>query len=389
MTSLVPVLRLPLIALIGLACLLASAQAKSVDTIAKHAVLLDTEHGDILFEKQADTPMPPASMSKLMTLEVLFNALKEGRVGLDDTFFVSEKAWRKGGSKMFVEVNTQVAVSDLLRGIIVQSGNDACIVVAEGLAGSEEAFAVQMNARAKAIGLTGSNFTNASGWPDPDHRMSARDLAVLANHIVETYPEYYSIFQETEFTYSGIRQYNRNPLLRLNVGVDGMKTGHTEESGYGLVSTAERDGRRLVLVVNGLESELQRKSESARLLEVGFLQFQPVMVYSRGEIVGEVPVWLGQVDEVPLAPSEDVRFYLPAGLKDQLTVKTVVDEPVEAPIAADAVLGTLQIKAPGYPTREVPLVAAREIAKAGFAKRIGVGLKTLVIGKPAAAVAAD
>ncbi|MEM8785953.1 MAG: D-alanyl-D-alanine carboxypeptidase family protein [Pseudomonadota bacterium] len=317
MTSFVPVLRLPLIALIGLACLLASAQAKSVDTIAKHAVLLDTEHGDILFEKQADTPMPPASMSKLMTLEVLFNALKEGRVGLDDTFFVSEKAWRKGGSKMFVEVNTQVAVSDLLRGIIVQSGNDACIVVAEGLAGSEEAFAVQMNARAKAIGLTGSNFTNASGWPDPDHRMSARDLAVLANHIVETYPEYYSIFQETEFTYSGIRQYNRNPLLRLNVGVDGMKTGHTEESGYGLVSTAERDGRRLVLVVNGLESELQRKSESARLLEVGFLQFQPVMVYSRGEIVGEVPVWLGQVDEVPLAPSEDVRFYLPAGLKDQ------------------------------------------------------------------------
>ena len=245
--------------------------AQALETRAREAFLIDVTTGTVLLEKDADVSMPPASMSKIMTAYLVFGALKEGRISLDDKLPVSEKAWRKGGSKMFVEVGSEVSVEDLLRGVIVQSGNDACIVLAEALAGSEEAFAEQMTRKAREIGMEGSTFTNSTGWPDPNHRMTARDLAILAERMVQDFPDFYHYYSEREFTYNGIRQGNRNPLLYKNLGADGLKTGHTEEAGYGLTASAERDGRRLVLVINGLESIKARSEEAERLIASGQL----------------------------------------------------------------------------------------------------------------------
>jgi D-alanyl-D-alanine carboxypeptidase (penicillin-binding protein 5/6) len=288
-----------------------------------------------------------------------------------------------GGSKMFVHVGDSVKVEDLLRGIIVQSGNDACIVIAEGLAGSEQKFAEEMNEKAKEIGLKDSHFTNASGWPDPDHYMSPRDLATLARRIIADHPQYYAMFKEKEFTYAEIKQGNRNPLLYKNIGADGLKTGHTEASGFGLVASAEREGRRLILVVNGLESMNQRSSESERLLNLGFREYQTYALFKAGEPVASAEVWLGAEETVPLMLEEPLTVALSRKSRQDMKVTVNYDGPVAAPIVKGARLGTLRIEGPEMETLERPLVAAGEVEALGPIGRIGAAVKYLVMGAPA------
>ena len=366
---------------LGLLLLAALAlPARAIDTPAAHAILVDVGTGTVLMTKNADEQMPPASMSKLMTVSMLFDALAEGRVSLDTTFEVSEKAWKMGGSKMFVEVGKQVSVEDLIRGIVVQSGNDACIVVAEGLAGSEAAFAKRATERAHELGMTGSSFTNASGWPEPDHHMSARDLAKLAIHLIEDFPQYYHYFAELEFTYAGIKQGNRNPLLYKNINVDGLKTGHTEDSGYGLVASAERDGRRLVLVMNGLESVNQRSREGERLLEWGFREFEKVVLFKAGETVADAAVWLGDETTVPLVPAAPVEVLVPRAKRKEMVVKVNYEGPIPAPVAKGTQLASLSISAPEMETHEVPLQAGTDVDKLGPFGRVFARLGALVWG---------
>jgi D-alanyl-D-alanine carboxypeptidase (penicillin-binding protein 5/6) len=357
-----------------------SPGAKAYETPAHAAILVDLESGQELYAKNADLPVPPASMSKLMTVLMVFERLADGSLGLDDTLPVSEKAWRKGGSKMFVEVGSRVRVEDLLHGIIVQSGNDACIVVAEALGGTEEAFSEQMTRRAHELGLTNSTFKNASGWPDPGHLMSVRDLARLATIIIENHPEYYGIFAEKEFTYSGIRQYTRNPLLRRDLGVDGLKTGHTEKAGYGLTASAVRDGRRLTMVLAGLEGPAERARESERLLEHGFRDFKNYQLFARGDSVDHADVWLGSTGTVPLVVQDDVWVSLtPEGRRD-LEVKVVYDGPIPAPVADGTQLAQLEISAPGLEPRRVPLIAGEAVQAANVFGRMTSAIGYLIWG---------
>jgi serine-type D-Ala-D-Ala carboxypeptidase (penicillin-binding protein 5/6) len=369
---------LSLLAALTAATLAPGAQA--YETPARAAILIDLQSGQELYAKNPDLPVPPASMSKLMTVLMVFERLADGSISLDDTFPVSEKAWRKDGSKMFVEVNSRVRVEDLLHGIIVQSGNDACIVVAEALGGTEEAFSEQMTRRARELGLTNSTFKNASGWPDPEHLMSVRDLAKLAMIIIENYPEYYGIFAEKEFTYSDIRQYARNPLLHRDIGVDGLKTGHTEEAGYGLAASAVRDGRRLVMVIAGLERPADRARESERLLEHGFRDYRNYQLFARGDSVDHADVWLGSTGTVPLVVQEDVWVSLtPEGRRD-LEVKVVYDGPIPAPVAGGSQLAHLEIVAPGLEPREVPLVAGEGVQAATMFGRMSSAIGYLIWG---------
>ncbi|MBL9035103.1 MAG: D-alanyl-D-alanine carboxypeptidase, partial [Rhodospirillaceae bacterium] len=266
------------------------ALAEPLVTNAKHAYIVDFQTGSVIYDKMGEERLYPASMSKLMTAYMLFDALKRGDVKLDDTFHVSQKAWSTQGSKMFVDIDSDVRIEDLIRGMVIQSGNDACIVIAEGLAGTEEAFAERMNAKAKEIGLTGSNFRNSTGWPDPDHYMTAKDLATLAMRLIHDFPDYYHFYSEKEFTWHGIKQGNRNPLLyRAGSGVDGLKTGHTEEAGYGLTASAIRDGRRIVMVVQGLTGMQERADETGQLLDWAFRETGNFTVVSKGAILTEAP----------------------------------------------------------------------------------------------------
>lgn len=344
-----------------------------VETSAKQAIIIDYDTGTVLMKKNADERMPTSSMSKVMTMYMVFEALKAGTIQMDDTFLVSEKAWRKGGSKMFVEVNKRVAVEDLIRGVIIQSGNDATIVLAEGLSGSEDAFAHAMTAKAKELGMENSNFTNASGWPDPMHYSTARDLATLGKRIIKDFPEYYSIYSEKEFTYNKITQKNRNPLLFRNMGADGIKTGHTEAGGYGLIgSGVSPEGRRVVLVVNGLASEAERAQESARLLEWALQGFANKTAFTAGQNVTEASVAYGKRDNVPLQVKEDVILTLPKVSATELKVEAVYNGPLIAPIAKGDQVGTLHVSVPGREqVREIPLLAAQDVkAKGFFAKTI-------------------
>jgi serine-type D-Ala-D-Ala carboxypeptidase (penicillin-binding protein 5/6) len=350
------------------------------ETPARAAILIDLQTHQVLFTKNPDEPLPPASMSKLMTVLMVFERLKQGTLALSDTLPVSEKAWRKGGSKMFVEVGSRVSVEDLLHGIIVQSGNDACIVVAEGLAGSEEAFAEQMTERAQELGLTNTTLTNASGWPDPDHKMSVGDLARLAQILIEEYPEYYEIFGDKEYEYNGIKQHARNPLLFRDVGADGLKTGHTEEAGYGLTASAERDGRRLVMVMAGLETPGQRARESERLLEYGFRNFTSFRLFTAGEPVETADVWLGTESTVPLVPEQDVVVSLSTEGRRELEVKLVYDGPIPAPVSSGSEVAHLEISAPGLEPRVVPLVAGYGVQAAGMFGRVGSAIEYLIWG---------
>ncbi|MEX2453117.1 MAG: D-alanyl-D-alanine carboxypeptidase family protein [Rhodospirillaceae bacterium] len=372
--------RLAAFAATGLLCLAASADAQQIETVAREAYIVDLATNTVLLEKNADAPMPPASMSKLMTLYLVFERLKKGALSLDDTFLVSERAWRKGGSKMFVKVGDRVSVSDLLRGVIVQSGNDACIVLAEGISGTEEAFADAMTLRAREIGLTNSTFRNSTGWPDPEHRMTAHDLAVLSQRLIEDFPEYYPIFAELDFTYNNIKQGNRNPLLYQNIGADGLKTGHTENAGYGLTASAKRGDRRVVMVLNGMESMRQRSQESQRLLDWAFRAFDAYSFFSKDEEVTRADVWLGVDRQVPLLIPQDFRLTMTREARGALSMTVRMTNPVAAPIAKGTQLGTLVVSAPGMQTHEIPLVAGSDVEQLGFMGRIGAAIDHVIWG---------
>jgi serine-type D-Ala-D-Ala carboxypeptidase (penicillin-binding protein 5/6) len=354
--------------------------AGAFETPARAAILVDLEADQVLFEKNADEPLPTASMSKLMTAFMVFERLEDGRISLDDTFPVSEKAWRKGGSKMFVEVGARVRVEDLLRGIIIQSGNDACIVVAEALAGSEEEFARQMTERARELGLSHTYLKNASGWPDPEHVMSVRDLARLATMLIRRFPQFYPIYSEKEFTYNGIRQYSRNPLLHSDPSADGLKTGFTEEAGYGLVASAVRHDRRLLLVMAGLDSARQRGEQAERMLEYGYNQFRNYRLFTTGEAVDTANVWLGDDTTVPLVLEEDVVVSLTAEGRRNLAVKVIYDGPIPAPVVTGSPLAELEITAPGLDPRRLPLVAGQEVRAANLFGRMASALGYLIWG---------
>jgi D-alanyl-D-alanine carboxypeptidase (penicillin-binding protein 5/6) len=352
----------------------ASAPATSplgpVDTQARQLLLVDFDTGSVLLEKAADERMPPASMSKLMTMYVVFDLLKQGRLRLDQAFTVSERAWRMGGSKMFVQIGTQVTVENLSRGVIVQSGNDACIVLAEGIAGSEAQFVELMNQVAGRIGLSGSTFRNTTGWPDPEHRMTSRDLATLARRIIVDHPESYRYYSERSFAWNGITQENRNPTLLRVRGADGLKTGHTEEAGYGLTASAIRDGRRLILVLNGLPSMRARLEESERLLEWGFSSFENVVLFRAADTVEEVPVYLGQRPTVPLVAGRDLVVTLPRAWRSNIQARVRFAAPVPAPVSKGQPVGMLLVGGQGVPAMEVPLIAGADVERLGLLPRI-------------------
>lgn len=360
--------------------LLAPGTASALDTAAKQAFMMDATTGAVLFEKNADELMPPSSMSKMMTVYMLFSKIKQGTVSLQDTFPVSEYAWRKGGSKMFVEVGDRVKVEDLIRGIIIQSGNDASIVVAEALYGSEEAFAREANQKALEMGMESTILRNATGWPDPEHMTTARDLAILALRTIKDFPDLYQYYNERSFTYAGIRQGNRNPLLYRNMGADGLKTGHTEAAGYGLTSTVERNGRRLILVVNGLESVKSRGAESERLLEWGFREYTNVNLFRGGEVVESAEVWLGDRKRIPLTIDDELIVTIPRNARKDMKVAVVYDGPVPAPISAGEHIADLVISAPGLDDRVIPLKAAESVNRLGFIGRILSAVKYIVWG---------
>jgi D-alanyl-D-alanine carboxypeptidase (penicillin-binding protein 5/6) len=381
-------LRRCLIAALAAVTLAAPAKAApTIETAAKFALLLDFDTGTVLLEKNADDLMAPSSMSKLMTVYMAFDALKAGRVKPDDMLLVSEKAWRMQGSKMFVHVGDRVKIEDLLKGIIIQSGNDACIVVAEGLAGSEEAFAEQETKKARELGLTKSTFRNASGWPADGHMMTARDLAVLAKRIIIDFPEYYPIFSIRTFTYNGINQGNRNPLLYKDLGADGLKTGHTEGAGYSLTGSAKRDGRRLILVVNGLTSIKQRGEETERLFDWGFREFSNYLLFDANQHVADAETWLGSSETVPLVAGKRLLATLPRNARDEMVVKVVYNGPIAAPIRKGDPIAKLMIDVPGQPPQELPLLAGADVEKLGFFGKIGAAVKYLAGGGPKAAKA--
>ena len=339
-----------------------------VDTAAKFAVIIDHTTGAILLDKDADASMVPSSMTKLMTAYIVYSMLKAGRLTLDQMLPVSEKAWRMQGSKMFVGIGTQVKVEDLIRGMIVQSGNDACIVLAEAIAGSEEQFVELMNAKARELGLQQSHFRNSTGWPDPEHRMSAHDIAVVARRLITDFPEYYKYDAEKSFKYNNIDQANRNPLVQKNLA-DGLKTGHTDDGGYGLVGSAERRGRRVILVLNGMTSMHQRAEEGERLLEWAFREWENVTLFSAADTVEKIPVWLGTAATVPLVAGRDVVLTMPKSWRSTAKVSLSYETPVRAPVQRGSTLGTLTVTGKGVPETEVQLLAGTDVPQLGFVNR--------------------
>ena len=343
------------------------------ETQATAAYLYDVTTDTVLFEKNSDIPLPPASMSKLMTLYMLFEALRDGRVTLDTTFGVSTKARQMGGSTMFLDETDRPTVESLIKGIIVQSGNDACVVVAEGLAGTEDAFARQMNTRAPEIGLTGSTFSNASGWPDPNHRMTVHDLAVLAAHIITEFPEYYGYFALEEYDFDGrspSNRFNRNPVLGLGLGADGLKTGHTEEAGYGLVGSAVQGDRRIVFVFTGLQSQAERRQEAESMINWGFRQFLRKNVARSGEIIAEIPVWMGDHQQLNAVAKDDIQLLVPAIGQESLETRIEYRKPLEAPVTTGDPVAELVVVAKDMPEKRIPLVADRDVTRGGFLPRI-------------------
>lgn len=355
------------------------AHAQSFQTAATHAILVDADSGTVLFEKAADEPFAPASMAKLMTAEILFRELEQGRLTMDSEFVISENAWRKGGgradgSSMFAPLNSRVKVSDLLRGLIVQSGNDAAIAIAEGIAGTEENFARMMNERAKEIGLQNSTFRNPTGYGHPEQKVTARDLTRLATHIVETYPEYYKIYSEREFTWNKIRQQNRNPLLAEFPGADGLKTGYLDESGYALTGTAVQNGQRLIMVVSGLKTMRDRAIESRKLLDYGFRAFESRPLFEKGDVVGEAQVYGGSRGAVPLTSPKPIRVLFPRGTNDRLVAKIVYTGPLQAPIRKGARVARLQVMRGDVQALDVPLYAAEDVGVGTLSQRAVDGL---------------
>lgn len=339
-----------------------------VDTAARYALIVDFNTGATILSKDADTAMTPSSMTKLMTAYIVYNMLKAGRLTLTQELPVSERAWRTGGSKMFVQIGTSVKVEDLVRGMIVQSGNDACIVLAEAISGSEEAFVELMNQKAKELGLTASSFRNTTGLPDPDHHMSARDIAMLARRIIQDFPEYYRYDSEKSFKYNNIEQENRNPLVQKGLA-DGLKTGHTDAGGYGLVASADRGGRRIIMVLNGMASMKQRAEEGERLLEWAFREFENVTLFTAGDTVEQVPVWLGTAPDVPLVGGRDLIVTMPRQWREKAKITVQYDSPVPAPIMRGTTLGQLVVSGQGVPDMSVPLLAGADVERLGLPGR--------------------
>jgi D-alanyl-D-alanine carboxypeptidase (penicillin-binding protein 5/6) len=354
--------------------------AQAFDTRATAAWVFDETTQTVLLAKNADQPLPPASMSKLMTLNMLFEALQDGRVTMDTTFAVSTKARSMGGSTMFLNEQDRPTVRDLIHGIIVNSGNDACVVVAEGLSGTEEAFAAQMTERAKTLGMTQSTLANASGWPDPNHRMSMHDLGVIARRLIEEFPEEYTIFKETEFNYANraeANRFNRNPLLKLNIGADGLKTGHTTEAGYGLVGSAVQGNRRVIFVITGLESDTARAEEAERIVNWAFRQFVLKTVAKAGLRVAEAPVWMGRDSTVGLVPAKDVVLLVPASVQDGISAEVSFTGPLAAPLIAGQPVAELIVHVPDLPDARIPLVTEAAVDRAGFAGRLTTAAQVL------------
>lgn len=360
----------------------APTRAQEVTTEADFAILMDARTGNVLYEKNGTEQMAPASMTKLMTSLLVFDRLKNGELSLDDKFFVSVNAWKKGGSKMWVQEGTQIRVEDLLRGIIVQSGNDACIVVAEALAGTESRFAEMMTERGEEIGLENTVFKNSTGWPDPEHMTTAKDLALIARYIIQNHSDFYDYYKEVEFTWEGIRQPNRNPLLYVDSTADGLKTGHTEASGYGLVGSAVRKGRRLIVVVNGLDSEKQRKMESKRLLDIGFREFKDYDLYAAGDKIDKAKVWNGRRPSVGLEVREPISVVMHRRARKNIRAVVNYDGPLSAPIDSSQQVATLTISAPGLGPLEYPVYPTDDVKRTGVLGQMGTALKHLLLPKP-------
>ena len=354
--------------------------AQAFDTRATAAWVFDETTQTVLLAKNADVPLPPASMSKLMTLNMLFEALQDGRVTMDTAFAVSTRARSMGGSTMFLNERDRPTVRDLIHGIIINSGNDACVVVAEGLAGSEEAFAAQMTERARALGMTRSNFVNSTGWPDPNHRMSMHDLGLIARRLIEEFPEEYVIFRETEFNFadrSEANRFNRNPLLKLGIGADGLKTGHTKEAGYGFVGSAVQGNRRVIFVITGLESDAARAEEAERIVNWAFRQFVLKTVAKAGARVAEAPVWMGRERTVGLVPARDVAVLVPAQLQGGVSAEVSYTGPLAAPLIAGQPVAELVIHVPDLPDARIPLVTEAAVNRAGFFGRLVTAARVL------------
>lgn len=362
-----------------------ASAANAIETKAKNLILMDYETGQYLYSKDADKMIPPASMSKLMTVYMIFEKLKDGSLKEDDTFTVSENAWRKGGaasgsSTMFLNIGEKVRVGDLIQGIIIQSGNDACIVAAENISGSEEDFATAMMAKAKKMGLNNSSFTNATGWPDPDHKMSVEDLAKLARILIRDFPEYYNLFSKHNFTHNNIKQGNRNPLLYSMPEADGLKTGHTEEAGFCLTASAKHGDRRLISVMSGLSSNKERSEEAEKIMNWGFREFDNAKLLKQGQKIAEVPVWFGGENSVDLLVNEDVTITAKRNKLNKIKMTAVYDKPVKAPIKQGDQLGVVKIEIPGRELVEVPLIANKEVNKIGWFGRIIENINYIFFG---------
>ncbi len=373
------------VAILVMMSAVAPSRAQLYETRAAQAMLVDVESGSVLFSKDADAKIPPASLAKLMTMEVVFNALKSGRLTLQDKFQVSENAWRtggatSGGSTMFADLDSEIALEDLIQGVIVQSANDGCIVIAEGMAGSEANFARLMTQRAQAIGLTNSVFTNSTGLPDPAQTVTVRDLVRLARHIQREYPEFYRYYSQPDFTWNGITQRNRNPLLSMDIGADGMKTGFTDESGYAIVGSVVRDGRRLIVAMSGLTSERERAEEARKLLEWGARAFEARPLFAKGEVVGHARLFGGASLNVPLTVADDLDILVPITNTDRLTARIVYQGPIPVPVEIGAELATLRVFIDGELAQEVPLVAAETVEAGPLHRRALDAVAELMLG---------
>ncbi|AVX04647.1 D-alanyl-D-alanine carboxypeptidase family protein [Maritalea myrionectae] len=352
---------------------------------AKFAILMDYASGTVLYQKQADEPMEPASMAKLMTIAVVFQRLKSGRLELSDEFFISEKAWREGGagsggSTMFAELNSKVSVENLIKSVIIQSGNDASIALAEGIGGTEESFVRVMNELATDLGLDDSNFENSTGLPDEDMLVTARDLANLARHIIKTYPEYYDLFSQPNFEWNGINQGNRNTLLDDGIGVDGLKTGHTESAGYGIVASTTEGGRRLVAVLHGMESKSERREEARKLITWGTRTFEKLETFKDGEIVGEIGVYGGEVPNVGLIGDGPIDLYVPKGSRRCLNARIVYQGPIMPPVDRGQYLADLHVYCDENLIQKTPLYAARTVEQGDIVRQATDALKELTLG---------
>lgn len=366
------------------ACLLLPvlAHAQTTETVAKQAYIIDFETGQVLFAKNENERMPTSSMSKTLTGYIVFDALDEGKITLDQEFPVSEKAWRMQGSKMFVPLGGMVKVEDLIRGMLIQSGNDATIVLAEGVAGTEEQFVDMMNRRAQSLGMKDSHFANASGWPDPNHYSTAHDLALLGRALIANHQKYYHYDSEIDYTYNNIKQGNRNPLLYKGIGADGIKTGHTEDAGYGLMGSAVRDGRRVIMVLNGMASMDERAQESTRMMEWALASFTNTNIFQKGQKIADAPVVMGIERSVPLIVNQDLKVTLPRGAAMSAKPHAMASfkGPLEAPVKAGTQVGVVRVEIPNMETVELPVVTTKDIPRKGFFPALMEKAERLVFG---------